>query len=112
MRNFHINISQTKSNNTSIDRTFLRSKNFNYPLSLSYLGHDSYLVQEGFGIICFSLLDLNNVRHLNRASYLIDKSNGYIYMKELVENENLDSQILLAQNDFENEDIIDEEYEV
>ena len=65
-----------------------------------------------YALVCFSLLDLNNVRHLNRASYLIDKSNGYIYMKELVENENLDSQILLAQNDFENEDIIDEEYEV
>lgn len=65
-----------------------------------------------YALVSFSLLDLSNVRHLNRASYLIDKSNGYIYMKELVENENLDSQILLAQNDFENEDIIDEEYEV
>ena len=65
-----------------------------------------------YALVCFSLLDLSNVRHLNRASYLIDKANGYIYMKELVENENLDSQILLAQNDFENEDIIDEEYEV
>ena len=65
-----------------------------------------------YALVSFSLLDLTNVRHLNRASYLIDKSNGYIYMKEMVENENLDSQILLAQNDFENEDIIDEEYEV
>ena len=65
-----------------------------------------------YALVSFSLLDLTNVRHLNRASYLIDKSNGYIYMKEIVENENLDSQILLAQNDFENEDIIDEEYEV
>jgi len=33
-------------------------------------------------------------------------------MKELIDNENLDSQTLLAKNDFENEDIIDEEYEV
>ena len=65
-----------------------------------------------FALVSFSLLDLSNVRHLNRAAYIIDKSNGYIYMKELVENENLDSQILLAQNDFENEEIIDEEYEV
>lgn len=65
-----------------------------------------------YSLVGFSLLDLSNVRHLNRASYLIDKANGYIYMKELIENENLDSQILLAQNDFENEDIIDEEYEV
>jgi GTPase SAR1 family protein len=65
-----------------------------------------------YSLVGFSLLDLSNVRHLNRASYLIDNANGYIYMKELIENENLDSQILLAQNDFENEDIIDEEYEV
>ena len=65
-----------------------------------------------YALVSFSLLDLSNVRHLNRASYLIDKANGYIYMKELIENENLDSQILLAQNDFENEDIIDEEYEI
>ena len=48
-------ISQTKTNNTtSIDRTFLRSKNFNYPLNLTYLGHNSYIVQEGFGIINFN----------------------------------------------------------
>ena len=33
-------------------------------------------------------------------------------MKELIDNENLDSQILLGQNDYENEDIIDEEYEI
>ena len=65
-----------------------------------------------YGLVGFTLLDLSNVRHLNRASYLIDKANGYIYMKELVENENLDSQVLLAQNDLENEDVIDEEYEV
>ncbi len=65
-----------------------------------------------YALVSFSLLDLSNVRHLNRAAYLIDKANGYIYMKELIENENLDSQILLAQNDFENEDVIDEEYEV
>jgi hypothetical protein len=65
-----------------------------------------------FALVNFTLLDLSNIEHLNRASYLIDKSNGYIYMKELVENENLDSQILLAQNQFENEDIFDEEYEV
>ena len=65
-----------------------------------------------YALVSFSLLDLSNVRHLNRAAYLIDKANGYIYMKELIENENLDSQILLAQNDFENEDIIDEEYEI
>ena len=65
-----------------------------------------------YALVSFSLLDLSNIGHLNRASYLIDKSNGYIYMKELVENENLDSQILLAQNQFENEDIFDEEYEV
>ena len=65
-----------------------------------------------YALVSFSLLDLSNVRHLNRAAYLIDKANGYIYMKELIENENFDSQILLAQNDFENEDVIDEEYEV
>ena len=65
-----------------------------------------------YALVSFSLLDLSNIRHINRAAYLIDKSNGYIFMKELVENENLDSQILLAQSDFENEDIIDEEYEV
>jgi GTPase SAR1 family protein len=65
-----------------------------------------------YGLVGFTLLDLSNPRHLNRASYLIDKANGYIYMKELIDNENLDSQTLLAKNDFENEDIIDEEYEV
>ena len=65
-----------------------------------------------YGLVGFTLLDLSNSRHLNRAAYLIDKSNGYIYMKELIDNENLDSQILLGQNDYENEDIIDEEYEV
>ena len=65
-----------------------------------------------YGLIGFTLLDLSNSRHLNRAAYLIDKANGYIYMKELIDNENLDSQILLGQNDYENEDIIDEEYEI
>ena len=65
-----------------------------------------------YGLVGFTLLDLSNSRHLNRAAYLIDKSNGYIYMKELIDNENLDSQILLGQNDYENEDIIDEEYEI
>ena len=33
-------------------------------------------------------------------------------MKELVDDENLDSQMFLAQNDIENDDIIDEDYEV
>ena len=65
-----------------------------------------------YGLVGFTLLDLSNTRHLNRAAYLIDKANGYIYMKELIDNENLDSQMILGQNDFENEDIIDEEYEV
>ena len=65
-----------------------------------------------YGLVGFTLLDLSNSRHLNRAAYLIDKANGYIYMKELIDNENLDSQILLGQNDYENEDIIDEEYEI
>ena len=65
-----------------------------------------------YGLVSFTLLDLSNTRHINRASYLIDKANGYIYMKELVEDENLDSQMLLGQNDTENDDIIDEEYEV
>ena len=63
-----------------------------------------------YGLVGFNLLDLSNTRHLNRAAYLIDKANGYIYMKELIDNECLDSQIILGQNDFENEDIIDEEY--
>ena len=65
-----------------------------------------------YGLVSFTLLDLSNTRHLNRAAYLIDKANGYIYMKELVEDENLDSQMFLAQNDTENDDIIDEDYEV
>ena len=65
-----------------------------------------------YGLVGFTLLDLSNSRHLNRAAYLIDKANGYIYMKELIDNENLDSQILLGQNDYENEDIIDDEYEI
>ena len=65
-----------------------------------------------YGLVSFTLLDLSNTRHINRASYLIDKANGYIYMKELVEDENLDSQMLLGQNDTENDDIIDEDYEV
>ena len=30
-----------------------------------------------YSLVGFSLLDLSNVRHLNRASYLIDKANGY-----------------------------------
>ena len=30
-----------------------------------------------YSLVGFNLLDLNNVRHLNRASYLIDKANGY-----------------------------------
>ena len=29
---------------------------------------------------------------------MIDKTNGYIYMKELVDDENLDTQMFLAQN--------------
>jgi len=65
-----------------------------------------------YGLVSFTLLDLSNTRHINRASYLIDKANGYIYMKELVEDEYLDSQMLLGQNDTENDDIIDEDYEV
>ena len=65
-----------------------------------------------YGLVAFTLLDLSNTRHLNRAAYLIDKANGYIYMKELIEDENLDSQMFLAQNDTENDDIIDEDYEV
>ena len=35
-----------------------------------------------YGLITFSLLDLNNPKHLNRASILADKDNGYIYNKE------------------------------
>ena len=65
-----------------------------------------------YGLVAFTLLDLSNTRHLNSASYMIDKANGYIYMKELVDDENLDSQMFLAQNDIENDDIIDEDYEV
>ena len=65
-----------------------------------------------YGLVAFTLLDLSNTRHLNRAVYMIDKANGYIYMKELVDDENLDSQMFLAQNDIENDDIIDEDYEV
>ena len=65
-----------------------------------------------YGLVAFTLLDLSNTRHLNRAAYMIDKANGYIYMKELVDDENLDSQMFLALNDIENDDIIDEDYEV
>ena len=65
-----------------------------------------------YGLVAFTLLDLSNTRHLNRAAYMIDKANGYIYMKELIDDENLDSQMFLAQNDIENDDIIDEDYEV
>ena len=65
-----------------------------------------------YGLVGFTLLDLSNPRHLNRATYLIDKANVYMYMKELINDENLDSQMFLGQSDFENEDIIDEEYEV
>ena len=32
----------------------------------------------GYGLIAFSLLDLNNPKHLNRTSILADKANGYI----------------------------------
>ena len=65
-----------------------------------------------YGLVAFTLLDLSNTRHLNRAAYMIDKANGYIYMKELVDDENLDTQMFLAQNNIENDDIIDEDYEV
>ena len=63
-----------------------------------------------YGLIAFSLLDLNNPKHLNRASILADKANGYIYNKEL--EEQFDQRYMIATNDLEDEEKCDEDYQI
>ena len=63
-----------------------------------------------YGLIAFSLLDLNNPKHLNRTSILADKANGYIYNKEL--EEQFDQRYMIATNDLEDEEKCDEDYQI
>ena len=63
-----------------------------------------------YGLITFSLLDLNNPKHLNRTSILADKANGYIYNKEL--EEQFDQRYMNATNDLEDEEKCDEDYQI
>ena len=67
-----------------------------------------------YGLVSFSLFDISNVKHLNRAAYLADKGNGYLYSPYAKEDseENMDSRMLIAKNDMENEDDADQEYEL
>ena len=65
-----------------------------------------------YGLVAFSLLDLNNPKHLNRASLLADKSNGYIYNKELENEDQFDQRYMIATNELENEEKYDEDYEI
>ena len=56
------------------------------------------------------MLDLNNPKHLNRATILADKANGYIYNKEL--EEQFDQRYMIATNDLEDEEKCDEDYQI
>ena len=97
-------ISQTKSKNKSlIDRPILKSQKFKQPLNLSLTNCDSYIVQEGFGIINFSNksifkgifhngipngwgLYLNPTNGIFKGEYRDDKSNGYGIYEHITES--------------------------
>lgn len=63
-----------------------------------------------FSLVSFSLLDIYNPKHLNRTAILIDKANGYMYTNIDNGDFNNDSRMLIAQNNFDNEDDDDKEY--
>lgn len=63
-----------------------------------------------FSLVSFSLFDFKNPKHLNRTAMLIDKSNGYMYSNIDNGDFNQDGRMLIAQNDFDNEEEDDEEY--
>lgn len=67
-----------------------------------------------YALVQFTLFDISNVKHLNRAAYLADKANGYLYSSYAMEDQedNMDSRMLIAKNDIDNEEQIDEEYEL
>lgn len=66
-----------------------------------------------YSLVSFSLLDINNPKHLNRSSYLADKSNGYLYYQQYKGDEtNFDARCVIAENNFENEDEDDEQYQI
>jgi GTPase SAR1 family protein len=71
-----------------------------------------------YGLVSFSLFDVGNVKHVNRAVYLADKGNGFIYKgyvsgeEEEDEEAGLDSRLLIAENDLEDEERVDEEYQI
>ena len=66
-----------------------------------------------FGLVSFSLLDISNVNHLNRAAILADKANGLLYYTELIEKEEqFDGRMLVASDDLIDEEKCDEEYQI
>ena len=66
-----------------------------------------------FGLVSFSLLDISNVNHLNRAAILADKANGLLYYTELAEKEEqFDGRMLIASDDLIDEEKCDEEYQI
>ena len=87
---------------------YLDSLNLNPKFKSLYKKISEFIAD--YGLIAFSLLDLNNPKHLNRASILADKANGYIYNKEL--EEQFDQRYMIATNDLEDEEKCDEDYQI
>ena len=87
---------------------YLDSLNLNPKFKSLYKKISEFIAD--YGLIAFSLLDLNNPNHLNRASILVDKANGYIYNKEL--EEQFEQGYMIATNDLEDEEKCDEDYQI
>ena len=96
-----------KNQNNSF-QYYLDSLNLNPKFKSLYKKISEFIAD--YGLIAFSLLDLNNPKHLNRASILADKANGYIYNKEL--EEQFDQRYMIATNDLEDEEKCDEDYQI
>lgn len=64
-----------------------------------------------YGLVGFTVLDINNHKHLNKIACLVDRANGYI-LEDIggsVEEEHLDARNYIARHDLEREYMDDNE---
>ena len=58
-----------------------------------------------YSLVGFTILDINNKKHINKISFLVDRANGYIVDSEggLLSEENIDIRNVFAKSEYNNE---------
>lgn len=58
-----------------------------------------------YSLVGFTILDINNKKHINKISFLVDRANGYIVDSEggFLSEENIDIRNVFAKSEYNNE---------